>query len=93
MYIRVDTGSLNPVAGRLSVLGDEIAGVRQALARVGVAGHAADSPEFGSALEAFAESWSGALMMMSVGAQNLGESLGSTAHAYDTTDRSQFNHR
>jgi hypothetical protein len=90
MRVAVDTGALSPAAGRLTAIGDEIAGVRQGLDRAGAAGHAADSPEFADALGAFTQSWSGALMMMSVGAQGLGENLAASAHAYDVTDRSQF---
>ena len=88
--ISVDTSALHPAAARLSGIGDELAGVRQALSRVEAAGGASGSEDVAGAVAAFSQSWSGALSTMRVGANALGQTLGASATAYDTTDRTQF---
>ena len=68
----------------------QLSSVRGTLARVELAGSAADHPAVAAALGAFVEAWSGTAAAMDEGTRDLGAKLEASAGAYERTDRSQF---
>ena len=83
----VDTAALYAGAGRLEDLPGALSSVRAALAGVGDSAGAAGHAGLTGAMSDYASGWHAAITALGSHAGDLGRTLGSSATAYEVTDK------